>query len=163
MKRMKKSEKKGKFNISANSENIKELIEETEEAGHNSGIECVPQEKPLFYKTELCTKKIILMQRTYLGETEKNIETISNFFDAIIQTEIFPAHILLIREAVKLASIYESTISKLKILEKFKVNILVEKEALYEFELSHKCCAGIPSAYTDIIMVIMSNRNILCV
>ncbi|HPG30005.1 MAG TPA: hypothetical protein PKY81_03325 [bacterium] len=117
--------------------------------------------KPLFNQEQLFSKKIILLQRCYLGSAEKNLESIDNFFRSILQTELFPSQILLIRDAVKLASLYDSSIYRLQTLEKFNVKILVEKEALLEYELAHKCSAGIPVEFEDIVSVIMSSKDVL--
>ena len=160
MKRMKKSKKKENSNLKNNIQNDEVFpAPELNRPDISFFEETAP--KPLFKQESLYSKKTILLQRCYLGSSEKNLESIDNFFRSILQTELFPSQILLIRDAVKLASLYDSSIYRLQTLEKFNVKILVEKEALLEYELAHKCSAGIPVDFEDMVSIIMSSKDVL--
>ncbi|HPP87740.1 MAG TPA: hypothetical protein PLM75_07785 [bacterium] len=116
-------------------------------------------EKMQLMKSKNYEGKIILMQRDYLGNAQ-NVLDLSNFFETLIQIELLPSKLILIKDAVKLIS-YESVAQSLRKLEKLKVEILIEKEALMKFDLLDKVSIGKIFDFSNICILLMTNQNIL--
>jgi len=121
-------------------------------------VEIQPQKKRKSFENK---NKIILFQKTYIGENKNNNVGLNDFLLKIIETSNYPEYLIFIQDAVKLGVEFEETKNILSRLLELKIEIIFENESLNNFEILHKCSIGKILSMSEIYSILFKSKGII--
>jgi len=150
-------------NIENEEKNILENMDEQFKLNDSlkSDITVLPDEMPVLLKEPQKEKIVLLFQRTYIGNDRRKTELLLKFFENLVVLNKRNLTIIFIQDAVKLAVFDEKLKKNLELLETKGNTIIIESEALQEYEIYHRCKIGKILQLLEIQKILMSDLKVI--